>query len=92
MPVAGSYGLEGDAKSSRVAKVVAAVADLNVLDVSAGFAHVAYIVSTESADAAVAEKKLASFPILPAPVAAAVGGKKRSGASDAKGSSKKGKK
>jgi len=87
MPAAGSFGLEGDAKSSRVAKLVDAVKGLNVLNVSAGWAHVAYIVNTDGAvDAAAAETKLASFPTLVAPSGGSGGG----GGGGGKGGAKRG--
>jgi len=63
---AGKFGLDGGARSSTVPKYVAAVDNLFVSDVSAGYGHVCYVVRDRGGDAA-ASAKYNAFPELPPP-------------------------
>ena len=83
VPVAGKWGLEGGAKSTVGAKFVTALDQLRVIDVSAGYAHVSFLVNAENP---AAEAILDAFPVFEAPpeevaVSGAAGkGKKRAAA------------
>jgi alpha-tubulin suppressor-like RCC1 family protein len=93
VPVAGKWGLEGGAKSTVGAKFLTAVDQLRVIDVSAGYAHVSFLVNAENP---AAEAILAAFPVMDAPPeaassssAAAGKGKKRPAPADNTANKKK---
>ncbi len=65
-PPAGKFGLEGGARSSTVPKYVSEVDNLFVVDVSAGYGHVCYVVRDRGHDST-ATTKYAAFPVLSAP-------------------------
>jgi alpha-tubulin suppressor-like RCC1 family protein len=75
-PPAGKFGLEGGARSSTIPKYISCIDDMHVMDVSAGYGHVCYVVKerteegqqvSPSAESLALTARFNSFPMLSNP-------------------------